>query len=801
MKMQAIRALWAYWRRAPLQLVTLTLGLALATALWSAVQAINTEARASYAEAAAQLGQTSGGTLTRTGGSIALEDYVALRRAGWQVAPVLEGRWQIGASTIQLLGVDPLSYPAFPTPSNQDQTISPQVLLTGEGLLFLRATLAADLVGLTDLRLIESDAVPPGVAITDIAIAQRLLGTTGELTRLIVLPDQVPGLAPLSELVPHLTLTAPRAADDTDRLTDSFHLNLTAFGLLSFAVGLFIVHSTAGLAFQQRRGLFRTLRALGVPLNVLAQLVLAEIAIFALIAGSLGLALGYGIAAALLPDVAATLRGLYGARVDGALSLHPVWFLSGLGMALGGALLAGGQGIIRLYALPILTAPGVQSWGGDARRIRHSMAIIGCILIVAAGSLTLFGSGLIAGFALLAGLLLGAALLLPFILSILLDFASKRARHVRSEWIWADLKAQLPGLSLAMMALLLALATNVGVGTMVSSFRLTFTGWLDQRLAAEIYVNAGTQADANDIADWLATRVDAVLPVKRVDALLQGTKGQIFGIRDHATYRNNWPLLASEDGVWDRIANGSGVLVNEQLARRSAVWPGTILQVTPDAEFPVVGVYSDYGNPLAQAILSEDALEALFGPVAFQQMGVRIDPSKADDLMTQLRQTFDLPPTALIDQAGIKAISLNVFESTFVVTAALNVLTLGVASFAILTALLTLWSMRLPQLAPVWALGMTRSELARHEVLRSILLAGLTACLALPLGLALAWVLLAVINVEAFGWRLPMYLFPLDWVKLGLLAVLAAALAAVIPARKLMRLSPAKLLTVFAHER
>ena len=40
------------------------------------------------------------------------------------------------------------------------------------------------------------------------------------------------------------------------------------------------------------------------------------------------------------------------------------------------------------------------------------------------------------------------------------------------------------------MALLLALAANIGVGTMVSSFRLTFTGWLDQRLASELYVTA-----------------------------------------------------------------------------------------------------------------------------------------------------------------------------------------------------------------------------------------------------------------------------------------------------------------------
>ena len=43
--------LWAligHWRRNPLQLFTVLAGLALATALWSGVQAINAEARASY---------------------------------------------------------------------------------------------------------------------------------------------------------------------------------------------------------------------------------------------------------------------------------------------------------------------------------------------------------------------------------------------------------------------------------------------------------------------------------------------------------------------------------------------------------------------------------------------------------------------------------------------------------------------------------------------------------------------------------------------------------------------------------
>ena len=96
---------------------------------------------------------------------------------------------------------------------------------------------------------------------------------------------------------------------------------------------------------------------------------------------------------------------------------------------------------------------------------------------------------------------------------------------------------------------------------------------------------------------------------------------------------------------------------------------------------------------------------------------------------------------------------------------------------------------------------LSRRSLARLDLLRAVVLAALTAALALPLGLALAWALLAVVNVEAFGWRLPMYLFPLEYLRLTGLALLAAAIAASWPAWRLSRTPPAQLLGVFRNER
>ncbi len=796
-----IQALTSHWRSHWLQLATLLIGIALATGLWSAVQAINAEARASYARANAQLALGQFDELRDPSGAIPLDRYAELRRAGWQVAAVLEGPYRIQGRTLRVLGVDMVAYPALPAITEAEAETDPADILTAPGRLLASAELATLLQSQDDLPpVLITTELPPDVILTDIGVAETLLEAPGQISRLVVLPNQPRSVPPLSEIVPELERVSPASQVDTAQLTDSFHLNLTAFGMLSFAVGLFIVNGTVGLAFAQRRGMIRTLRALGVSMRRLVWLILAELTLLALIGGVIGLILGFFLAGALLPDVAATLRGLYGAPVTGQLTLQPAWALAGLGMALGGTLIASAQVLWRLSRMPLLAGPGVQAWRGSGQGQRLA-AYCGLALLVFGGLVYTTVGGLLGGFALLAGLLTGAALLLPLCLSIALKLCARRARGPVAQWVWADMRAQLPGLSLALMALLLALAANIGVGTMVSSFRLTFVGWLDQRLTSELYLTAESDQQGREIAQWLEPQVTAILPIRNVKLAHETGPLFLYGVVDDPTYRQYWPLIARTDDSWDRVMSGDAVLINEQLARRADVWPGDVLRLGPNHQLPVAGVYSDYGNPTGQAIVSMAQLEQIAPGQEARRFGIRLDPNRATELAQTLRERFELAPQAVVQQAAMKAQSRAIFEKTFVVTSALNVLTLGVAGFAILTSLLTLWTQRLPQIAPVWALGLDRAQLARLELSRSAILAAMTACLALPLGLILAWVLLAVINVEAFGWRLPMYVFPWDWLVLFLLTLVAALAAAALPALRLLRLPPADLLRVFANER
>jgi putative ABC transport system permease protein len=295
-----------------------------------------------------------------------------------------------------------------------------------------------------------------------------------------------------------------------------------------------------------------------------------------------------------------------------------------------------------------------------------------------------------------------------------------------------------------------------------------------------------------------------VLPVRSVSARVADWPVEVVGFRDDATYRDNWPLIAAGPDPWDRVAAGTAALISEQLARRLALWPGATLTLPAPGgawTLPVAAVYADYGNAEGQVMVAAAAFDARWPEADRRRLAVRVAPDAAARLAADLRAAFALPDGQVADQRAVKALSQRIFEQTFAVTVALNALTLAVAGVALLTSLLTLADTRLVQVAPLWASGVGRRRLAALELARALGLAGLTALLALPLGLALAWVLTAVVNVRAFGWRLPVLLLPSQWATVLALALATAALAALWPALRLARVPPRALLQEFGNER
>ncbi|MGV7212759.1 ABC transporter permease [Bradyrhizobium sp. UFLA05-112] len=818
------RALWilavllSHWRRHPMQLATLLIGLIAATALWSGVQAINQQARNAYDRAAATFGGVRTPMLVAPDAATFSQDlFVALSRAGWPVSPVVEGRVQINGRSFRLLGIEPVTLPAevgnAPRLGASDLrafVAAPgQTLVAPETLADLDAAEGAAPLISSGAKLPPLHAQPqlvPDVLVVDIGVAQRLLGKQGQLSRLLIGKAKSKP-APLASVVgDRLQLMEPSAETELERLTDSFHLNLTAFGLLSFFVGLFIVNSAVGLAFEQRLPMLRTLRACGASARLLNTVLVIELVVLALAAGLVGLVCGYVIAAALLPDVAASLRGLYGAQIPGQLSLRGEWWLAGIGISIIGAMIAAATSLVKAMRLPLLATAQPQAWQQAQQRWLILQGAAACAVFAIALLLLRYGDTLIAGFGVLAALMLGAALILPALLEIILLIGQRRARRPLALWFWADSRQQLSGLSLALMALLLALAVNVGVSTMVETFSRTFVTWLNGRLAADVYIGAPDNAKAVAIRTWLRERgeVQAILSGGRAETQLEGQPVELFGLPDHPLYRERWPLLEAAPRAWAQLVPGDAAFVSEQLSRRLNLRVGDVIEIpAPGGSWvlDIAGIYADYGNPKGQLAVNVAALIRRFPQTPQTRIGLIVPRDRIPGLITALQKQFALDDRSVADQATVKAESIRIFNRTFAVTGALNAFTLGVAGIALLTSLLTLANSRLPQLAPLWAIGLTRSRLAAIELTKTLAVALFTALLALPLGLVVAWCLIAIVNVKAFGWRLPFHVFPLQLVELVAVALLASLLAALLPVARLARMQPADLVKVFANER
>jgi putative ABC transport system permease protein len=817
---ETLRALLSHWRQHPVQFFSVLTGLWLATGLLTGVQALNSQARESYARASQLIGGEPQASLGAPGGGTFSQAlFVDLRRAGWPVSPVLQGRVILKGhedQRLQLMGIEPVSLPAGSSVAGQalpieqiveffsapgSTWISPQTLQT-LGLREGERPTSLSGVALPPLH-VQAD-MAPGVLLVDIGFAQQILGLPDQLSRLLLPKDFS---APLPDAFKdQLQLKTSGEENNLARLTESFHLNLDALGFLSFVVGLFIVHAAIGLALEQRRGLLRTLRACGVSARMLIASLAVELGGLALVGGLAGVVSGYLLASVLLPDVAASLRGLYGAEVAGQLNLSPWWWLSGVGLSLLGALLAGANSLLRAARLPLLALADPQAWHqAHARWLRRQGWVAATAAVIALGAL-IWGDSLASGFVLMATLLLGAALALPVVLNAVLNLVLQRSHSVLGQWFVADCRQQLPALSLALMALLLALAANIGAGSMTAGFRQTFSNWLEQRLTAELYLNPQTPAQSRELHAWLKQQpqLSAVLPNWQVAIQLQGWPAEIFGVIDHPTYRQHWPLLeALGDNPWDRLAKDDALMLSEQLARRLKVRLGDHLTIpTPAGPWStrIVGIYADYGNPKGHLLVNVRHLLHGWPQLAPNRFNLRIEPALIPSFVSALQARFALDDSRIVDQARLKGWSTQVFERTFAATAALNSLTLCVAGVALFISLLTQSQSRLGQLAPLWALGVTRKQLMLLNLGQTWLLAVLTLVLALPLGIALAWCLDAVINVQAFGWRLPLRVFPLQLLQLMGLALLATLLASAWPLYSLYRTQPADLLRTFAHE-
>lgn len=783
-----LKALLSHYWRHPWQALFLLAGLVAGVALWSAVQVINGHAKASYSRANSMLGaQIDYSVRAKDGAGISPADYIALRRQGWvQLYPVIESR--VSTESGKLLAIIATDLLALP-----DGLGAENLSFSGDGrgwLDFVQPpyqawypeALAAELGIQTgqQLTLSSGRTLPPALIRQDESQGWQLLMDVGAALDLLARKDfsylavgelSVADAQVLKQQLPDsLMLEKNQQALDLEQLTQSLHTNLSAMSLLSFAVGLFIVFNAVRFSLWYRQMTLRNLRLMGVSLNTLGGALLLEALLWSLIASALGLLLGYVLSLQLLPALGATLGSLYGATIGSQILLQPPTILIAWSMTLGGLLFALTWPMWRLSRQAVI--PGSQltaQWVNDASA-RRVLLIGGLALAALALLIYPFINSILLGFTLLGLILFSAAWCLPWLLACCLKQLSRILPQERPliRWIVSDGWAQLPTLRTAMMALLLALTCNLGVEALVDSFRTSFSGWLVQRLTADIYVReqrpeteALIQAGLAD--GWLK---DSHLRIG-VETKWQQRPTEIRGLDIDAPDTLVLPFakaLPNALNEWrEQSESQSLILANEQVHYLGGIALGdTITLNTPSGarEFTVSGFFYDYGNPSFQFYLPHQQMSALW-PAAQQQgvalwLNLEMPVEIALELAEQALLQAGFKAGDWITQQRVRETALAIFERTFAITMAMNTLTLLVAGLALLASLLAILQERLPQFAQWSALGVHLREHVWVISVPLLLFVGVTWLLSIPLGALLSWLLINKLNVMSFGWSMPM---------------------------------------------
>ncbi|MFC6671736.1 FtsX-like permease family protein [Marinobacterium aestuariivivens] len=109
-------------------------------------------------------------------------------------------------------------------------------------------------------------------------------------------------------------------------------------------------------------------------------------------------------------------------------------------------------------------------------------------------------------------------------------------------------------------------------------------------------------------------------------------------------------------------------------------------------------------------------------------------------------------------------------------TRILTVLTLVLAGTALGLMALAIFRLRQHSYSLLYVYGIARPRLRRRLLAHAMLLTGMLGVLSTPLGIFLGWVLVARVNPAAFGWALPLELYPGFWLQVWLACLLIGAL-------------------------
>jgi putative ABC transport system permease protein len=838
--------------REPVRSMTTALGIALGIAVIVAIQLTNASSLAGFETALNTVSGRTSLEIVGAGLGVdeeRLPELLWLREYG-EIAPIVEGDFLLRtpgrpAETLRVLGVDILRDRSFrdyrllewtggggePRPGEfLDLLRDPSsVVLTakfaGPRGLTVGSTMEVNVgdrrVPLT-IRGLLKDEGPARVldgrfAMMDIAAAQHSLQRFGRVDRIeirladgVAIDDAKEAIA--ARLPPSLTVERPaQRGRQVENMLAAFHLNLTALSYVALLVGLFLVYNTVSVAVLSRRDEIGTLRALGVTRGRVRALFLAEAAALATAGCGLGVLLGRVLADLTVALTSTTVSTLYiaTAAAPPALEWRHVALAFGVGIPL--SLVAALVPAQEASRVPPIAAIAGADRIESRMRFPTPPLLIGISLLGLGGWLAtrapVHGLPLF-GYASAIVVMFGASFIVPAVLFSVAHLAGPLARRLLNVEDWLavnNLSAAVPRLSISVAALAVSLSMMVAIAIMIGSFRETVIYWVGQTLQADLFIAPAARGRGLD--DTLSADVQRVVrahpDVAAVDEyrsleMPYGDTRIRVGARDFAVFLAHGSMLfKSPSGARAAMQAAIGqdaVVASESFTLKHHAGAGddVVLPTTSGpARFRIAAVYYDYSSDRGVLVMDRGTFARHYGARPASNLAVYlrdgVDPETARErLIGAIGETHQV---LINTNRSVRTEVLRIFDSTFAITQAIEVVAIVVAILGVSGTLLTLILEREREFRMLRLVGTGRSQIRRMVVGEAVLIGTVSQGIGLCVGVALSMVLIYVINVQSFGWTIQFHLPVPFLAQTSVLMIVATAVAGLYPARRAAALS------------
>ena len=836
------RVLIRYWKRHKLQALLCFSGVVMGVAVFTAIQMANRGAMRAFAESMeALMGSGTHRVVAPDGGAVPERWFARLvtEPGVLSATPVLQDRLMLpgyDGLPLTMMGFDAVSEAPF----RGDSTLLPadtgdgpggmsmlERLLSVPNGVLLPESLAARLgiapgamleaeiaMGRRQLRVIGLYRPPAGreqafsgTLLADIATHQELFGRLGELDSIVLMvdPDSEPRVREL--LPPGLALErAGSRLERVEGMSRAFALNLEVLGGFALLVAVFLIFNAATFSVVQRRGAIAILRCTGAQNRAIFAALAGEALVLGVVGSCIGLLVGRGLGALMLKNTGATLFEvvLQTDPLPVAVSLEPgVWGIGlfvGVGVSVAGALEPAWSGsrvsplaAVRSMGLPERTRSSWLRWLG----IGAGMSILAAGLILAPGQTLSAG---LAGGALLA--LAGAALCLPALKAVSVLSASllNRLFGPAGRLAAGNLERALFRNGVATASLMVALSLALAISITVRSFNFTFEVWLNQVITADIYMKNGFREGEGPLPERFLSNLRASpfvreLGVLRSRRLVVADREVTLLALNLASYARV-TTIPSRDGTpeenFARLGAGE-VIISETLAFPLGLGRGDSIAIPTaggERTYRIGAVTQNYTNPQGLIYMSRVHFTKAFGDVRPHRAAVWL---KAGVSSREAAERIAALPGAdkvqLFHNRELRGQAMGMIARTFLITHMMGVLAALVAFLAVVSAMAALLVERMRTLGFLRAIGLSSRGLGLSMALEAALIACTATVMAWATGLAMAVVLVFVINRRAFGWTLQFHPEEGPYLWLLLLALCAALLGAAYPIYRATRLS------------